>query len=143
MSASDRRPAARYGHWTGGCLCSAVRYAIHNSAREVVDCHCGQCLRFHGHFGAYTSTARGNLELLAQETLRWYQSSPGVRRGFCAHCGSSLFWDRAELASISIAAGTLDQPTGLRTVAHIFTEHPADYYEIMDCLEKRPQGLGD
>jgi len=128
---------------TGGCLCGAVRYAIHNSARDVVDCHCGQCLRFHGHYGAYTSTVRGNLEVLAQDVLAWYQSSPEVRRGFCMRCGSSLFWDRSSLDTISVAAGTLDQPTGLQTVGHIFTEHLADYYEIADRLEKRPRGLRD
>jgi hypothetical protein len=120
-----------------------VRYAIHGSTRDVVDCHCGQCLRFHGHYGAYTSTARGNLQLLVQDSLLWYQSSPEVRRGFCGRCGSSLFWDRSGLVSISIAAGSLDQPTGLQTVGHIFTEHLADYYQITDRLEKRPRGLRD
>lgn len=143
MSSSERRPEAHRGHWTGGCLCGGVRYAIHNSARDVVDCHCGQCLHFHGHFGAYTSTERRNLELLAQDSLSWYQSSAEVRRGFCTRCGSSLFWDRVSLATMSIAAGTLDQPTGLQTVGHIFTEHLADYYEIADRLEKRPKGLRD
>ena len=24
--------------------------------------------------------------------LRWYASSPGAERGFCTHCGSSLFF---------------------------------------------------
>jgi hypothetical protein len=38
-----------------------------------------------------------------------------------------------------IMAGTLDGPTGLRTVAHIFADDAGDYYEIYDDL---PQFTG-
>jgi hypothetical protein len=44
-------------------------------------------------------------------------------------------------ATISIAAGTIDQPTGLQTVAHIHTRGHADYYEITGPGELHPGGL--
>lgn len=122
----------------GGCDCRAVRYRIRGPMRGVVNCHCSQCRRLHGHFGAYTAIDRTQFELTVDNGLRWYRSSPSVRRGFCSQCGSSLFWDRESLPGISIAAGTLDQPTGLSTVAHIFTDDIADYYLIDDDLTRYP-----
>jgi hypothetical protein len=47
-----------------------------------------------------------------------------------------LFWRAAGRDAISIAAGTLDEPTGLRTVAHIFTRSQGDYYVIEGDAER-------
>ncbi len=127
---------------TGGCLCGAVRYEIRGPLRDVVNCHCGQCLRTHGHVAAYTSTARADLVLTEDRGLKWYASSDFARRGFCGDCGASLFWDRLDEDRISVAAGGIDSPSGLTTVRHIFTAHKGDYYEIADGLEALPEGHG-
>jgi hypothetical protein len=37
-----------------------------------------------------------------------------------------------------IAAGTLDPPTGLRTVAHTYVADAGDYYTIADDLKTYP-----
>jgi hypothetical protein len=126
---------------TGGCLCGAVRYAVEGRLRQVVVCHCGQCRRFHGHVGAYTNVACNDLKLLEDSGLAWFRSSARARRGFCRLCGSSLFWQADAGPTVSIAAGTLDQPTGLRTVRHIFTAHKGDYYDIADGLETFPGSM--
>jgi hypothetical protein len=55
-----------------------------------------------------------------------------ARRGFCGECGSSLFWDPPGRDTISIAAGSLDSATGLRTGAHWFVSQAGDYYELPD-----------
>lgn len=70
------------------------------------------------------------------EGLTWFRSSPDVRRGFCSHCGSTLFFQRSGTGRTTVAAGTLDEPTGLHLVQHIFTKHAGDYYEIQDDLPK-------
>jgi hypothetical protein len=121
---------------TGGCLCGGVRYRVRGRLRPVVNCHCGQCRRTHGHFAAYTTASKVMLELLEEAGLRWYGSSPGVRRGFCGTCGGSVFWERADGPTVSIAAGTLDAPTGLATVGHIYTAEAGDYYSIKDGLPR-------
>ena len=69
------------------------------------------------------------------DALRWYRAD-GRERGFCATCGASLFWRADGRPTISIAAGTLDAPTGLRTVAHIYTRDQGDYYEIDGAAER-------
>lgn len=125
----------------GGCLCGAVRYRITGRLRPVVNCHCGQCRRFHGHYGAYAAALHESFTLERADGLAWYDSSEIARRGFCRVCGSSLFWEAKGGHIISIAAGTLDQPTGLQTIGHIFTRDLADYYRIDDGLERLPEGM--
>jgi hypothetical protein len=127
---------------TGGCLCGAVRYRVHGPLRDVVNCHCSQCLRSHGHYAAYTAALRDDVELIGQRGLHWYASSDSAERGFCRECGASLFWRPLGKSTISIAAGTLDRPTGLTSVRHIFTADAGDYYRIDDDLEQLPRGMG-
>jgi hypothetical protein len=126
---------AIYGR--GGCLCGAVRYEVTGPLRDVVVCHCSRCLRSHGHAAAYSACARADLVLVRDDGIRWFESE-GRARGFCSVCGASLFWSADGRDTISIAAGTLDQPTGLRTVAHIYTRGHADYYEIAGPGERFP-----
>ncbi len=124
----------------GGCLCGGVRYEVRGPLRDVVVCHCGRCQRTHGHAAAYAACAAADLTLVRSGPLRWYEADDRAR-GFCADCGASLFWRTAGGATISIAAGTLDEPTGLRTVAHIYTDDAADYEVIDDVVERFPAGL--
>jgi len=115
---------------TGGCLCGGVRYGIEGGAREVVNCFCEQCRKTSGHYVAATRVAKSSLILEAQDSLRWYQSSPGVKRGFCGQCGGNLFWDNQQNDQISVMAGTLDSPTGLITTQNIFEQDASDYFEL-------------
>jgi hypothetical protein len=128
----------------GGCLCGAVRYEVRGALRDVVNCHCSVCRRWHGHHGAYTSTALDGVRLVEDRGLVWYESAadatPGVRRGFCGECGSSLFWHPNGAPAIAIAAGSLDAPTGLRTIEHVWTSRQGDYYEISDQLPSHERG---
>jgi hypothetical protein len=80
-----------------------------------------------------TAVRSAHLRLVTDTGLRWVdspESAVHARRGFCGECGSSLFWDAPDRDTISIAAGTLDSPTGLETFKQIYTEDAGDYYEI-------------
>jgi hypothetical protein len=82
---------------------------------------------------ATAAARKEDLQLIEERGLRWIQSprsDAGARRGFCAQCGSSLFWDAPGLETISIAAGTLDGPTGLHVASHWYVSQAGDYYEI-------------
>jgi hypothetical protein len=139
-----RRPAARTGYGaramsaepgergvraSGGCLCGAVRYEVTGALRDVVLCHCSHCRRTHGHVAAYAACRATDLRLVADAELRWYDDGDRSR-GFCGRCGASLFWRAPDRDSVSVAAGTIDPPTGLRTVAQIFVADAGDYYVL-------------
>jgi hypothetical protein len=85
-----------------------------------------------GHFWAATEAPFADLEFKTESGLRWYASSDWAKRGFCGECGSSLFYRENDSASVSIAAGCLQTPTGMRPGRHIFTADKGDYYDIAD-----------
>jgi hypothetical protein len=77
---------------------------------------------------AATAASVDDVEI-SGDSLVWYDATEEVQYGFCVNCGSTLFWRtgrRPEL--ISIAAGTLTPPTGLQTVAAIYTDYGSDYH---------------
>jgi len=119
---------------TGGCLCGAIRYRADGPLRPVVLCHCTQCRRMTGHFMAATAAKRAGFSIEAPDAVAWYEASDTARRGFCPRCGSTLFWDAAGKDYISIAAGTLDDSTGLASACHIFVADKGGYYAIADGL---------
>ena len=109
--------------------------------RKVAFCHCAQCRRTSGHYVAATACATGDLKLVNDAGLKWYASSEIAERGFCAECGSSLFYRPNHGEHISIMAGTIDTPTGLKGNAHIFMADASDYYTIGDGLPQYPGDL--
>ena len=137
MQATDRK---RKQHLGGGCLCGAVRYAVSGALRPIVMCHCRQCGRITGHIMAATAARHADFQLLAEESLAWYDSSAEARRGFCKRCGSTLFWLGAGRDYLSIAAGSLDDTRGLKIACHIFTADKGSYYEITDAAPQLRDG---
>lgn len=77
-----------------------------------------------------------DVTFLCEEGLTWYQSSDFAKRGFCAHCGSSLFYRLNDEDGIAIAAGCLDDSSDLTTGRHIFVKDKGHYYAIADGEEQ-------
>lgn len=124
---------------TGACLCGAVRFEISGPLRDVVLCHCAMCRRTHGHVAAYSACDRADLRIVEARGLKWYASSAIARRGFCTECGASLFWERLNADYVSVAAGVIDAPTGLKTTLQIYVSSAGDYYEIDGRMPVRPE----
>lgn len=126
---------------TGRCLCGAVAYRVDGPLRSIIVCHCWDCRRWHGRAAAMTCAPRAAVTVVGEEALRWYAVSDGPHRGHCGHCGSSLFWVAPGRDTVSIAAGTLDDPGGLRVTAHIWCEQ-AEPWETgePDGVTRHPRG---
>lgn len=78
---------------------------------------------------AATSAHPDDVTVHDDGSLVWYSPDPTVQYGFCGRCGSSLFWRAvAHPERISITAGSIDQPTGLRTTAAWWTAEHGDYH---------------
>jgi hypothetical protein len=116
---------------SGRCLCGAVSFVVTGPLRGVLNCHCHRCRRFTGHHMAATDASAAEVAITDPEALlRWYDPVPEAAYGFCSRCGSSLFWRATATPDrISICAGTLDPPTGLRTVEAWWTSEASDYHD--------------
>ena len=114
----------------GSCLCGDVTYVVTTQLRDVVNCQCERCRRFSGHHLAATATDVAGLVVSdPSDRLRWFAPVAEVEYAFCSVCGSSMFW-RATGAPhrISICAGTIDPPTGLRTAEAWWVSQASDYH---------------
>ena len=123
--------------FAGQCLCGAVRFAGRHGQTAFRACHCSQCRRWSGHVWAGFTPAE--LVIEPTEALRWYRSSDRAERGFCAECGSSLFWRAIGIEAIDVAPGAVNPPTGVRLAGHIFVADKGDYYSIADGLPQSAQ----
>jgi hypothetical protein len=94
------------------------------------------CQRLHGNFGPHSKAPKVNITITNADGLAWYKTSELAQRGFCRECGSSLFWEPFDQDATGIIAGSLDCPTGLKTIGHIFVGEKPDFYDIVDGLPK-------
>ncbi|MEL7344982.1 MAG: GFA family protein [Pseudomonadota bacterium] len=115
----------------GSCLCGAVAFTVNAPLGPVTACHCGQCRKSTGHYAAAVPAKWADVDLIGEP--RWFESSAGARRGFCATCGSHMFWEEYD-GLVYISAGALDGPTGLSMDGHIFYGSKGDYYRANDGL---------
>jgi hypothetical protein len=116
----------------GRCDCGEVCFDVKDARDTVTVCHCSQCRRTSGHLWAATRANFDDVIFSKDAGLEWYRSSSLAKRGFCKHCGSSLFYRMNDEEGVGIAAGCLDTPTKLQIDKHIFVEDKGDYYEIKD-----------
>ena len=121
---------------TGGCFCGAVQYQVKGPLRDVINCHCNQCTRLNGNYGSHSKALKIDITITKDDGLRWFQISDMARRGFCRKCGSGLFWEQYRQDATGIIAGSLDRPTDLKTIGHIFVSDKSDFYEINDNIQQ-------
>ncbi|SFR36507.1 GFA family protein [Litoreibacter janthinus] len=122
---------------TGNCLCGEVRFTAAGVARDPAACHCTQCRKQSGHYWAAVQIDDDKLRIEGQ--VKWFQSSPTAKRGFCPNCGSFLFWKSDADTDTGVSLGSMNVPTGLTLQRHIFTADKGDYYEIADQVRQEEQ----
>jgi hypothetical protein len=94
----------------GGCLCGAIRYAIDGPVVGAGICHCRSCRRSAGAESvAWLTVATGHFHLDRGAPVE-HASSPGVARGFCGSCGTTLTYARAGTGSLDVTLASLDDP---------------------------------
>jgi len=122
--------------WTGGCLCGAVRYEARVSASENWYCHCSMCQKSSGSVVSTSAIVPKARLHMTTGDAKFYQSSEFVERGFCADCGSPMFFRPTNEDWISILSGTLDDPELAPPEGHYGVESWISWLKIEDDLKK-------
>lgn len=125
----------------GSCLCGAVQFRAKTPSLWMAHCHCSLCRRAHGAaFVTWVGFAaeRCRIDDL-RSTLRWYESTPGAERGFCSHCGSTLFFRSQRWAGeLHIVRANFHDDLDREPQAHVFYDTHVAWVTINDGLPKKP-----
>jgi predicted GNAT family N-acyltransferase len=106
---------------TGGCACGAVRFLVSAAPLGTVVCRCTSCRRAAAApFVPWTTVPAAALAW-PRGRPRERESSPGVVRGHCADCGTTLTYARADSpAEVDVATCAFDTADTLRPSHHIW-----------------------
>ena len=125
----------------GGCACGAVRYRIGHPIETVI-CHCRLCQRSAGAPSvAFTTIIRADWIVLdGADRLREWHSTPFGRRRHCGCCGSLLTVAvDFQPDTIDVTTATLDDPSAVMPIVHIFCEEAPSWSLAHDGLPRHPR----
>jgi len=119
---------------TGGCQCGALRYEFQGAPRAAEICHCRMCQKAFGNWGAaFIEVPLANFNWIKEKPATFH-SSARVARGFCAKCGTPLSMYEAGEDFIDLAAGTLDDPSGITFTRQIGIESRLPWFKTLHQL---------
>ena len=98
------------------------RFCLTGPLRQALICHCRDCFQIAGLSWGATSVPDESVELTAQQTLGWYDSSAWAKSGFCQNCGVPLFYRQNGISQTSAAIGMLGDGNDLVIAGQIFAD---------------------
>lgn len=126
----------------GGCQCGAVRFSVAMPPKRVSVCHCRMCQRASGNVFA-------PLAEFANEAVTWEKGEPArfassniAERGFCAACGSPLFFRDVEGDTTEFMIGSLEAPEQLKPTYHYGVESRVSWLHEIGALPDFRTGEG-
>src|SRR5262249_9634312 len=78
---------------SGRCFCGAVAFALTGAPLKFLSCHCESCRRATSSPVTTYVIARRTDVRYTRGAPKTYAASPGVKRSFCADCGSPLAYE--------------------------------------------------
>ena len=118
---------------SGRCLCGDIAFHVELPSKWVAHCHCTMCRR--GNAAAFVTWV-GMEESKCriddpQSRLHWYQSSEQGERGFCARCGSSLFFRSSRWpGELHLTLANFFDPVDRAPQAHVFWDTHVDWVRL-------------
>lgn len=111
----------------GQCLCGAVKVTARTLVRRLVACHCGMCRKWGG--GPFLAVSAGtDVSFEGEESITAYDSSQWAERGFCARCGTHLFYRLKDTRHYEMPVGLFDAVDGVAFTGQIYIDAKPGYY---------------
>ncbi len=108
---------------TGQCLCGDIGFTARLPSKWVAHCHCTMCQRGGGAaFVTWVGMEDRDCSIRDPHArLQWYRSSDQAERGFCNHCGSTLFFRSQRWpGELHITLANFSGPIDRVPQAHVF-----------------------
>ena len=125
---------------SGGCLCGDVRYEVSGSSIWKAICYCESCTRAAGAPAIACAGFEKSKFRLLNGRIEIYESSPGVLRGFCRRCGTSLTYQKNPKVlegaqdDVYILTRTLDDPNAYPPDEHVHYGERVSWFNVEDEL---------
>jgi hypothetical protein len=128
----------------GGCQCGAVRYESAGEPRALYVCYCTECRKQSASaFGMSLVVTRSGFRITQGSPQFWTRPADSgceVKCAFCPGCGSRLWHERGGITeTITIKAGSLDEPVDMTNAIHIWTSRKLPGVIISDDAMQYPQ----
>ncbi|PCD03432.1 aldehyde-activating protein [Sphingomonas spermidinifaciens] len=123
---------------SGGCQCGAVRYRITAvNAGSPHICHCRMCQRaVGGPFAALFGVPDEAIEWTHGAPAVW-RSSAAATRGFCANCGTPLFYHGDDSGRFNLTIASLDDPEVFAPETQMGVEGKLAWFDALPSLPSR------
>ena len=107
--------------YAGRCLCGAVQFVARGAPKWTLWCHCESCRRHSGAPASVFVAFMDDRVTVTQGSITRFTSSPGVVRGFCARCGSTLTCSNARYpAETHYHVGAFERAAELAPMGELF-----------------------
>jgi len=123
----------------GQCMCGALRFVAVAPSLWCAHCHCRFCRQAHGAaFVTWVGFPQASMRIIADSNaLHWFQSSKQSRRGSCARCGNTMFFEStAAPGETHIARAYILGAIDREPQFHAFFDQKVDWLTVDDALPK-------
>ncbi len=123
----------------GHCYCRSVKFEIQFPTEFVSHCHCESCRTSHGSaFVTWGGVSRKQFRFIAgEDNIKRYESSPGVKWGFCNKCGTNLLYDHDGVPEkVYFTIANLEGPLDRQPDSHVSFEEKVNWFHPGDDLPK-------
>jgi hypothetical protein len=109
-----------------------VRFHVEGALGDASICHCRMCQKASGNFYQPLVSVRGAKLTWTRGEPKRFQSSNFAFRGFCADCGTPLFYEAPDGVALSIAA--FDDPGAIPPTIQWGVEAKLPYVDAVPSL---------
>ncbi len=120
---------------TGGCQCGAVRYRATAMLDNSHLCHCRMCQKAVGNLFAALVAAPNDALTWTRGTPAAFRSSQHVDRGFCADCGTPLYYRNLQGSRTNLTLGSLDDPAAFPPRTQMGSEARTPWFGDLPALK--------
>ena len=122
----------------GGCRCGAVRLETNGEPLYVPYCYCESCRKATGSPVSSRVCFPEEAVTFTKGDRKLYESSLGVKRGFCGDCGTPLTWEGTwgGVQRIEVHISTFDDRERFEPDRHAYVDEKPTWFKICDELPR-------